>query len=472
MFKYKVVIGDSNGQIQIYNSSPLSLVNSFQAHSNYIRRIKQSPFNTNTNYVATCSLDKTVKIWNVSSSFDWTLIRTYSQHSSQVYALEWLDNDTLASAGYSDRTIKLWSIATGQTKRTIKTNQWVFSLTMLNTNIHLAAGLDYPNYDINIFNINDGNLVSSLKGHTDGVMDLVQISDNLLASSSSDETVRIWNLTTNTCKFILTGHTNEVRGLKQITSNILASGSWDSTADFESLYTNLDPPKTIELICGYLNSINFKNEHINLYGIKTFLLIIFNKNIFSYENNFYIQLIGIAMGCKCGPSVANLCLYIQEINWVRLNKPIIYQRFIDDIVYLKKNGLDKNDLISQFDNLKLNFISAKKVQFLDLNIEIDNIRNKLKFSLFTKPTNTFQYLHKNSNHPKHIFNNIPKSLFIRIRRNCSDDTDYYYYSGILLLQLKERGYDFDFLFKILCQIGRLDRVNLIKYKEKRSENET
>lgn len=243
------------------------------------------------------------------------------------------------------------------------------------------------------------------------------------------------------------------------------------TADFESLYTNLDPSKTIERICDYLNSINFKNEHISLYGIKTFLLIIFNKNVFSYENNFYIQLIGIAMGCKCGPSVANLCLYIQEINWVRLNKPIIYQRFIDDIVYLNKNGLDKNDLINQFDNLKLNFVTAKKVQFLDLNIEIDNLRNKLKFSLYTKPTNTFQYLHKNSNHPKHIFNNIPKSLFIRIRRNCSDDTDYYYNSGILLLQLKERGYDFDFLFKILCQIGRLERENLIKYKEKRSEND-
>jgi WD40 repeat protein len=50
-----------------------------------------------------------------------------------------------------------------------------------------------------------------------------------LASSSSDDTVRIWNLTTNTCKFILTGHTSYVRGLKQITPSILASGSWDET---------------------------------------------------------------------------------------------------------------------------------------------------------------------------------------------------------------------------------------------------
>jgi WD40 repeat protein len=240
------VIGDSNGQIKIYNSSSLSLVNSFKAHSDRIYRIKQSPFNTN--YVATCSYDRTVKIWNVSTSFNWTLITTYSQHSSPVYALEWLDNDTLASAGYSDRTIKLWSMATGQTKRTIQTNQWVFSLTMLNNNIHLAAGL-FP--DINIYNINDGNLVSSLKGHTSAVNDLVQISADLLASTSSDETVRIWNLTTNTCKFILTGHTDRVWGLKQITSSILASGSLDRTIKLWDITTG----KLIRTLTGHTSDI-------------------------------------------------------------------------------------------------------------------------------------------------------------------------------------------------------------------------
>jgi WD40 repeat protein len=232
------VIGELNGQIKIYNQN--SLVNSFKAHSKAIWRIKQSPFNTN--YVATCSVDATVKIWNVSSSLNWTLITTYSQHSSWVLALEWLDQDTLASAGYSDRTIKLWSPTTGQTKRIIKTNLTgqtkrtiqtnlnVCSLKLLNSNIHLAAGLGYPGPgDINIYNINNGILVTSLKGHTSYVNDLVQISANLLASSSRDKTVRIWNLRTKSCKFILTGHTRDVYGLKQITPSILASGSLDKT---------------------------------------------------------------------------------------------------------------------------------------------------------------------------------------------------------------------------------------------------
>jgi WD40 repeat protein len=171
-----------------------------------------------------------VKIWNVSSSsLNWTLITTYSNHSSEVKALEWLDNETLASVGYRDKIIKLWSLTTGQTKRTIQINQTVGSLTMLNNNIHLAAGVGSG--DINIYNINDNSFVSSLKGHISGVVDLVQVSDDLLASSGDwpDNTVRIWNLTTNTCKFNLTGHTSTVYGLKQITRSILASGSLDNT---------------------------------------------------------------------------------------------------------------------------------------------------------------------------------------------------------------------------------------------------
>jgi WD40 repeat protein len=251
------VIGDWNGQLKIYDgNSSLSLVNSFKAHSSDIFRIKQSPFNTN--YVATCSWDKTVKIWNVSSSFNWTLITTYSQHSSGVFALKWLDKDTLASAGNDDDgTIKLWSPTTGQTKRTIQTNQYVRSLKLLNNNIRVAAGLESG--DINIYNISDGNLVSSLKGHTSYVFDLVQISDELLASSSWDKTVRIWNLTTNTCKFILTGHTDSVYGLKQITPSILGSGSLDQTIKLWDITSG----QLIRTLTGHEDSIYWSIDLLN-----------------------------------------------------------------------------------------------------------------------------------------------------------------------------------------------------------------
>ncbi len=196
----------------------MSLVHSFQAHSSWIWQIKPSPFNND--YVATCSWDYTVKIWN---TFDWTLIQT----SYNVTEFEWLDKYTLASTEFYNGTILIRSITTGKTKIKINSYGRVTSLKLLNNKIHLAVGVLG---DIYIHNINNANLVSSLKGHSLQANHLVQLSDEFLASTGeSDRTIRIWNLKTNTCKFILTGHTNWVTGLKQITSSILASGSWDET---------------------------------------------------------------------------------------------------------------------------------------------------------------------------------------------------------------------------------------------------
>ena len=74
-----------------------------------------------------------------------------------------------------------------------------------------------------------------------------------------------------------------------------------------------------------------------------------------------------------------------------------------------------------FGSLKLNIITGKIVNFLDLNISIDFNSNFLDFDIYYKPTNTFSYLFISSNHPTYIFKNIIKSLFIRLRRICTKE---------------------------------------------------
>jgi len=205
-------------------------VNSFTAHANLISRIKQSPFNTSSNnLVATCSDDNTVKIWNISTPSNWILIRTYTGHTYQVNDLEWLNEGTIVSGSY-EGTVKIWSICTGETQTTFNPGSNVYSLNLLSNGFYLASGL--ADGRINIHNINDltiTSLIVTLNGHTGYVFDLVLINSDLLASSSWDYTVKIWNLTTYSIKFILTGHASAVYGLKLLSTQLLASGSSDST---------------------------------------------------------------------------------------------------------------------------------------------------------------------------------------------------------------------------------------------------
>ena len=238
------------------------------------------------------------------------------------------------------------------------------------------------------------------------------------------------------------------------------------SCDFESLYTNINSNQAIEQICIFFQTKLNNQFDFSIKGLYEILKLILFNNIFSFNNKFFIQLNGLAMGTKCGPTIANIFIAILETKWLYLHKPLVYKRFIDDIfVITDKSNIES--LEKNFGNLKLNLINDKEVQFLDLIISIDEYSNKLKFKLFTKSTNTFQYLFYNSNHPNHIFSNIPKSLFIRIRRICSDYTDYLYYSRRLIVQLLKRGYKFENLLKISLEIGNIDRNKLIPYKDKR-----
>jgi WD40 repeat protein len=273
-------------------------IDSIAAHTNCVNRIKQSPFNNNNNngYVATASSDCTVNIWN--SYNNWNLIRNYTGHTGGVYSLEWITEDMIAS-GDSLGAIKIWSISTGFTNRTINTNAFdVLSLQLMCNGNYLAAGL--ANKYVQIYNMNNGSLVTTLAGHTDKIHELALLGSDLLASAGDDHTVRIWNLTTNTLKFNLTEHSDLVRSLKLLATDILASGSHDSSVKLWNItsgslirtinYTNsilslVDMLNSQTLVCGTGGVITLSNlttgERISMVNtIASFRsLAVLNSNI-------------------------------------------------------------------------------------------------------------------------------------------------------------------------------------------------
>jgi len=256
-----VAFTDSSGQIQVYNEKD-GLLTAFQAHSSPINRIRYLP----NGFVATCSSDNTVKIWDPTNITDWKLIQTYSDHTGGVVSFENINTDTVASSAY-DQTIQIWSIKTG-TRLHLLTNQQnnyqnVLSLKFYSDKNgigHLTAGL--ADGYIFIYNLNNMSVVGSLHKHLNQVNDLELIKNGneiLLASSSDDNSIKIWDLTTYMCKFTLNGHTNKVIGLKLVSNDIIASGSLDKTV----ILWNTTAGKLFRTLNGHTGDIAYSIDLAN-----------------------------------------------------------------------------------------------------------------------------------------------------------------------------------------------------------------
>ncbi len=231
---------------------------SFKTHPDYnnVNTIKQ----LTNGYIATAFEFQNIPGGDVIRIWDskLNLFRSYTITNEKIVSLENINMDTLAM-GTRYGGIKLMYISTGVIFKVIDTGLLYGGcncLKLINNGQYLACG---GYYDLNIYNINTGSLVSALKGHSHYLNDLVLINNDFLASSSDDQTIRIWELNTYTTKFVLTGHSSFVRGLKLISSKILASASSDTTVKLWDVTNG----KLIRTLTGHTNGVNIVDLFIN-----------------------------------------------------------------------------------------------------------------------------------------------------------------------------------------------------------------
>ena len=127
-----------------------------------------------------------------------------------------------------------------------------------------------------------------------------------------------------------------------------------------------------------------------------------------------------------------------------IEKPLSRYRFIDD-VDMKWTQSDEEllNFLSRANNLhpSIKFtheISNTTISFLDTSSSLSE--GVLSTDLYSKPTDTNQYLLPSSCHPPHVAKSIPYSQALRIRRICSTDKSLKKRLGQLKNNLKRRGY--------------------------------
>lgn len=148
----------------------------------------------------------------------------------------------------------------------------------------------------------------------------------------------------------------------------------------------------------------------------------------------------------------------------------LYKRFIDDILIIWKGNKESLEefltRLNQNDrNITLTWqIDAKQIQFLDLEISIDN--NQLITKTHFKEVARNSYLPITSCHYKPWLFNIPKGQLVRIRRNCTKESDFKIQADLIGKRFIEKGYTSEFISKQIQSVQSLDRSSIIHGQKK------
>ncbi|XP_071504653.1 uncharacterized protein [Diadema antillarum] len=218
------------------------------------------------------------------------------------------------------------------------------------------------------------------------------------------------------------------------------------TFDVSSLYTNIPHDEGILASCEALTYSGHSNPPPPISHIKSLMSHVLTKNNFTFMDKHYLQVSGTAMGTRMAPSFA--CLLMTKLEQQMLDsapcRPWIWWRYIDDIFFIWTR--EEESLHTFIDHINsfhrtIKFtsdFSQEETNFLDVTVRKES--NHVTTTLYTKPTDTHQYLHSASCHPRHCKTSIPYSQALRLRRICSEDSEFSFHARNLKRHLAARGY--------------------------------
>ncbi|XP_053406459.1 uncharacterized protein LOC128559243 [Mercenaria mercenaria] len=199
------------------------------------------------------------------------------------------------------------------------------------------------------------------------------------------------------------------------------------------------------------------------------LKLVLQNNYFKFDEDFYLQKMGTAMGSSMAPSYASLFMGKFEQDFLRNRdlQPTLWLRFLDDIFMAWDHSLEElqlfiRELNSFHPDIKFTHtISQESLSFLDVNIpKGDNLC--VETNIYVKETNNHQYLDYTSCHPKQCKNDIPYSQAKRYRRTISDDDKFKHSLSQLREFFVDRGYPHDVLDRAFQKVVNISQQEALQ----------
>lgn len=233
--------GSEDHTVKLWDVVTGKCLRTFKGHTDWISSIALC-FTSGAAILASSSEDRTIKLWDIDSGL---CLRTLSGHIKDIKSIAFSPDGKMLASASCDSTLKLWDISTGECLYTFQKNDdfspssdGLRSVVFSNDGRTLVTGgcdralrfwgvstreryqawedIDYigsivissekkilfsnPDKFIKLWDLETGECLKTLEGHSNSVMSIaLSPDDQLLVSGSYDETAKLWNIETGEC---------------------------------------------------------------------------------------------------------------------------------------------------------------------------------------------------------------------------------------------------------------------------------
>ncbi len=185
-----VATGSADKKIELWDIATGRSLKMLTGHANYVSSLVFSP---DSKTLFSGSGDRTIKLWDITSG---ELKSTLQGHSDHVLSIAVSPDGKTLVSGSADKSVRLWQAASENdvlTQERAKDNKSIpFAVAFSPDGKTLAIGR--KNGKIKFWDIDSRKIRLAIVAHTDQVTSLRYSSNGqLIASTSKDSTVRVWD---------------------------------------------------------------------------------------------------------------------------------------------------------------------------------------------------------------------------------------------------------------------------------------
>lgn len=154
-------------------------------------------------FLATAGDENTIKIWEIATGAPK---QTLKGHSAEIYSIAFSANGKWLASGSADKTVKVWDTTEGKELHTLSGHEgMVRSVAFSPDSKWLVSGSN--DKTVRVWDPESGQPVSTIQGHTDSVTSVAFSPDGkMLATAGWDRLIKLWETGTWKERRTLQGH--------------------------------------------------------------------------------------------------------------------------------------------------------------------------------------------------------------------------------------------------------------------------